>query len=116
MVKPLTFAYSTNFHQSTGVSPFSLVMSRHPPGSTTLYFPLTILSDLSYNVSPQISQNHLFAKLAHVRQNVDRPLTRSQKRYKYDDDKHVHGAIFFKIEELSFVFRPPLARATKDSK
>ena len=32
-VQPLTYAYNAQVHRSTGTSPFSLILTRHPPST-----------------------------------------------------------------------------------
>lgn len=34
-VQPLTYVYDTQVYRSTNTTPFSLVLTRHPPGPTT---------------------------------------------------------------------------------
>lgn len=44
-VQPLTYAYNTEAHISTGIFPFSFVMARNPPEPKTFDFPSAIFLD-----------------------------------------------------------------------
>lgn len=64
LVQELTYAYNAPRHQSTSVFPFRFVLSKHPPGTTTMDFPSALLSYLTGSVSHRLFRNLLLARPA----------------------------------------------------
>lgn len=95
-------------HRSIGMSPISLVLSRHPNRVTTFNFSWAILSDLSGTSSLHLFREHLLAKLTLIRKNVDSQLPVAQKKYNYVYYKCVRN-VGLQNEREVFVDRPLLA-------
>lgn len=115
-VQPRTYTFNTQFHGSSAVAPFSLVLSRHRQGATTSDFPTAIPSSVSGDVSPQILRSCLLARPSLMRGTVEKRLTAAQKRNKYDYDKCLRKTQVFKTNELVLVDRTPLAVGTNNLK
>lgn len=115
-VRPLTYAYSNQVYQSKVVTPFSHVLTRHLPGVATSDFPSVVLSDLSCNVSLRILRSHLLARLAFLREKVEKRLAAVRKRYKNDSDRRLLETPVFKTNSLEFVDGPLLLVSTNSSK
>ena len=86
---PLTFAYNTQVHRSTGTTPFDLVLSRHPPHllveeDMLEHVPHEHARERRVRVS-QAKQSFL-AKLSGVMAKARDNLARTQRRYKKNID------------------------------
>lgn len=85
-VQPLTYAYNNQVHRCTNTSPYSLFLSRHPPGPSLLRAttdtPITGKSESS----PQMIRRTIQAHILALRAKVDAHLRKSQARYKRDYD------------------------------
>lgn len=110
-VQPLTYAYNTQTHRSTGTSPFSLVLSRHPPSSIieTLREDAPALATLK---GTREVRNAIIARMSAMFNSTDRRLYMAQKTYKDNYDKHVTRPKVFKVGDFVFVNVPPTEAKT----
>lgn len=53
-MQSLTYEYNCQIHRSSNETPFSLTMSRHLPGLTTVVIPSTLLDDAADEISPEV--------------------------------------------------------------
>lgn len=91
-LEPLTYAYNCQVHRSTGMTPFNLVLSRHPP-------PLVVEEDLidhEPSRRPQERRRQLaetkekfLLRLHDAIKKANLTLSQTQRRYKRDYDRRV---------------------------
>ena len=81
----LTYAYNTQVHRATGLSPFDLVLAR-PPVHLSLENTPTLDEE---NLSHMQQRTLLQLRLRELMQSANAKLSKSQARYKADFDKHV---------------------------
>ena len=83
-VGPLSYAYNTQIHTSTGVSPFQLVVSR-PPGCSA------IRDDLGYKDEPRARDyvETFRRSIKSISEDADKRLAAAQLRYKSSYDAKV---------------------------
>lgn len=70
-VQPLTYVYNTHLRNSTGTSPFSLVLSRHPQRPTTANRPNVLTSDTYIKITPTAVRLLLQRKRGTLQEKVD---------------------------------------------
>ena len=86
---PLTYAYNTQVHRSTGCTPFELVLSR-PPG------PVALENIPASGTMPETRDERmgLMDHLKRLMQGATETLKAAQARYKENYDKHVRTVAF----------------------
>ena len=89
-LEPVTYAYNKQVNRSTGVTPFDLVLSRHPPSLTVeedLLDHMPEESQRDRNARISVAKQAFLRQLASAMQKASRNLTQTQRRYKrnYDD-------------------------------
>ena len=104
---PLTYAYNTQVHRSTGTTPFDLVLSRHPP-------PPWVEEDMFEHVPGErtrgrrarVSQakQDFLARLTEAIAKARKNLLRTQQRYKKNFDARVRSKLK-DIRPGAFVYR-----------
>ena len=104
---PLTYAYNTQVHRSTGTTPFDLVLSRHPPPPWVEedmfeHVPGGRTRDRRARVS-QAKQDFL-ARLTEAITKARKNLLRTQQRYKKNFDARVRAKLR-DIRPGAFVYR-----------
>ena len=105
----LTYAYKNHVHQSTGTTPFDLVLSRPPPGFSLYHNSRGVRKATDEQREHYIEQ--LEAKIAKA---YDR-LLKTQRRYKRDFDKRVRTANC-NIRFCEYVYLDPMNGTTKGTK
>lgn len=113
--RTLTYAYNTQVHLSTAVSPFSLILSRHPPEATLFNFPPVTSLEFSGNWSLRKLRNHLFATSASMREKIVNWLSATQSRWKYYYDKGVRKTPVLRPSKPVPVDRSPPAVRTNSA-
>ena len=104
---PLTYAYNTQVHRSTGTTPFDLVLSRHPPS-------LLVEQGMLEHKSTERARDRR-ARMAQAKQDFLRRLestlntarknlAKTQQRYKRNFDARVRARLK-DIEPGSYVYR-----------
>ena len=83
-IQPLTFAYNTHVHGTTGCTPFELVLSR-PPTSLTLENVPTAES----HPDTRQEKSLFLERIRHLTGKASAALQRRQARYKRDYDKRI---------------------------
>ena len=91
-IEPLTYAYNCQVHRSTGMTPFNLVLSRHPP-------PLVVEEDLIDHEPSRRPQERrrrfaeakekFLLRLHDAIKKANFTLSQAQRRYKRDYDRRV---------------------------
>ncbi|CDF32578.1 unnamed protein product [Chondrus crispus] len=81
---PLTYAYNTQVHRSTGCTPFELVLSR-PPGPVALEY----TPENGTMPETRHERMRLMEHLTRLIQGATKTLQAAQARYKENYDKHV---------------------------
>ena len=104
---PLTYAYNTQVHRSTGTTPFDLVLSRHPP-------PLFVEQDMlehrphehARDRRARLSQAKLefLHRLSDVMAKARTNLAKTQRRYKKNFDARIRARLK-DLQPGSFVYR-----------
>ena len=104
---PLTYAYNTQVHRSTGTTPFDLVLSRHPP-------PLSVEVDMLDHVPGERprarrariakAKEEFLLRLQEAIVKARSNLLRTQQRYKRNFDAKVRSKLK-DIQPGAFVFR-----------
>ena len=104
---PLTYAYNTQVHRSTGTTPFDLVLSRHPP-------PLLVEQDMldhrpnerARDRRARLSQakQEFLNRLGKLMTKARSSLAKTQQRYKRNFDARVRARMM-DIEPGSYVYR-----------
>lgn len=78
-------------------------------GAETIEFSCPIPSNISGNVSPGILHDCLLMRFSLLRKNVEKGLTATPNRYKYNYGKRVRETTVFKVNWLIFVDRTTAA-------
>ena len=104
---PLTYAYNTQVHRSTGTTPFDLVLSRHPPPLLVEqdmldHRPTECARDRRARMS-QAKQEFLY-RLGKLMSKARGNLTKTQQRYKRNFDARVRARLR-NLEPGSYVYR-----------
>lgn len=111
----LTYVYNTHVHRSTNTTPFSLVLSRHPPGRTLLPAKQAYHTYVSRQTSVQATRRALEALIHTLPAKADAHMCSSQQRYKRDYDKLVRVTSKFTPGDMVFVDRSPLSATVTTS-
>ena len=106
-LEPLTYAYNTQVHRSTGTTPFDLVLSRHPP-------PLLVEQGMldhkpnerARDRRARMSQAKLefLLRLREVLTKARDNLTKTQQRYKKNFDARIRARLQ-NLQPGSYVYR-----------
>lgn len=91
-VKPLTYAYNSQGHRVTNLPLFGLVLSRQPPGPTTVDSRTSLPTDATATTAPQVLRARLILRVAPVRQDTDRGINSSLQRYENDHNRRTRNA------------------------
>lgn len=105
---PPTYAYNTQVHRSTITSPFSLVLSRHPPGPTMLPEMGVLHTDVSRETTVQATHLSLQERIKALHARADRHARASEHRYKRNHDKLVRIVQTFAPVDMVFIDRSQL--------
>ena len=112
-VQPLTYAYNSQVHASTGVTPFSLTLSRQPP-FPIVDRPSTAAPTLDDNITPssRTMRVRLLKRPATMFDKADSRSARARAAYKrYADRSATHVPIFEK-DDFVLIRRPPTEAKT----
>lgn len=104
----LTYAYNSQIHRSTDTSPFSLVLTRHPPSSAVKKKQTTLADDSTRN--PNSAKNvriRLLRQLFTMVAKTDKKLNKSQDAYKRYFERNVRFVLSFDPGHTVFVEKPP---------
>lgn len=113
-IRPLTYVYNTQVYRSTKPTPFSFVLSRHPPGPVLLKSGSALPTNSYAKTSSQVLRSTLEARICALRAKVNASMATAQKRHKQDYDRQVKVTTPFQPSGWVFIDRPPLA-ATSDT-
>ena len=104
-VQPLTYAYNAQVHRSTGTSPFSLVLTRHPP-STVVETIATGTDRLNDIKTTQTVRDEIIKRMSTMFDKTDRRMYMAQQTYKRNYDKSVKQRTQYKVGDYVFIDRP----------
>lgn len=107
----LKYVYNVQIHRSVEVSPFSLALTRTPPGPATVAPRRTILATDNDMASPIYATPELIKRATDFRQKADKSLRLAQKGYKKDYDPGVRFAPNFRVLDYDFLDKTPLFRS-----
>ncbi len=114
-VQPLTYAYNTQVHRSTSTSPFSLVLTRHPPSTI-----VETVSDNPQNLnllkSTKTVRDEIVKRMTTMFNKADRRLYMAQQSYKKNYDRNVKYTKVFQPGQYVFIDRPPNQGRTAQQK
>lgn len=85
-VQRLSYAYNTQAHRHTNTSPYTMVLSRHPPEPRLMHTTLSAVSNLITSNLQQM-RRQTKARLATSRTRVNTHQWKSQARYKSGYDR-----------------------------
>lgn len=89
-------------HRSTHTSPYSLILSCHPPGPSLIYA-ISSSTNTSTISSPLQMRGPVEARQATVRVKVYRHLRRKRASYKFKNDRLVRTTPLFHVGTFSFI-------------
>ena len=113
-VQPLTYAYNIQVHRSTGTTPYSLVLSRHPPNPSIESFPTVVPTDSDESVSINEMKKRVLLRFAEAIKRADTRSTTQQAQYKRYFDRAAQVAPAYEAGQYVFVNRPPNRALTED--
>lgn len=114
-VQLLTNAHSTQFHPSTGTTPFTLVLSRQPPGPTTLYPASDSPDNMTGELESVSFRNRFFYQLDILRKETDAKHKKAQAHYKRNFDRTIWRMPQLQLREHVF-FDIPLVQMTESAR
>lgn len=79
---PLTYACNCQVHRSIAEAPFLLVLSRGPPGPTTIESSTALPPDANNATNPVILQQRILAQLVSMCPKVSGTMAQQQVRHK----------------------------------
>ena len=104
LVQPLTYAYNNQVHRTTGLTPFSLVLTRPPPSHV---LPDDYEVPGTEPISPEDQKLRVLERTkALVQQATDR-MDQQQERYKRYHDKRVRSQPLLVVGDEVFIDKPP---------
>lgn len=81
-IQPLTHACSTQVHRSTNTTPFSVVISRHPPGPAMLPEKRVLHTHVSQETTIQATRLALQERINELRARADKHARASEQQYR----------------------------------
>lgn len=108
-VQLLADLHNTQVYMSKNITPFSLVLSRKPPGSASFDDNFAFLSNTDYPTEPQALRGQLVAQFKTLRAQVKTRLASARSRYKRDNDKNVRRTSVFAPWKMVYINKPPMA-------
>lgn len=112
-VQPLTYAYNTQVHRSTNVIPFSLVLSRQPPGPESTEYPTCLPTYFMTYIPVDKLRLRLHSRLSVMKAKIEANLTKSQRRYMKYFDRAVKFIPSIEPWMEVYIFKPPPSSKTQ---
>ena len=112
-VQLLTYAYNAQVHRSTRTTPYSLVLTRHPPGPATVGGTTALATDASTEPEAATLRHRLLSRLRALVGRTDDHLRTAQDGYKRYFDRTVRVTPMLAAGDMVYVDRgaPPRTAA-----
>ena len=107
-VQPLTYGYNCQVHRTTGTTPFSLVLSREPPGPMDIV-PTKVADGESHGetLTPRQMKARVLDKLRLMSARAEEKARRAQVSYKRYFDRRVRHVPQFEVGDWVYIDNPP---------
>ena len=109
-IQPLTYAYNAQVHRSTNATPFSLVLSRHPPGPI-LEQSTDPISKPSTPERTKYVKTRMLSRIQDLMAGTDKRLESAQAAYKRYRDRKARVLAPIKPGQSVFVDRATLPKS-----
>lgn len=108
-VQPLTYVYNAQVRRLTSFTPFSLLLSRHPPGPAMFDAPSALPTNAYHERHLQMLQTQLINQIQALQTLVNDRLGTAQSRYVWNHDANIRRVRTFTPKEMIFIDRPLLS-------
>lgn len=115
ILQRLTYACNFQAHLSTAETPFSSVLSQHPPSLSTIGSPIALSPHAAIATHLVALLQNILAQLATMRIKVNVILAQQQASNKRYFDKKDRILPAFTVGQMVYVTRPPLTDLSTDS-
>lgn len=107
-VQPLTYAYNVQVHNFINTNPFRFVLSRRPPGPTTVFQPSALTSDSYGYTAPHWLRFKIRRKISTLQAATNSKVKREGVQYKQHSDVTARVEPELMLNQWLFVDKPRL--------